>query len=341
MKVITGLKGIFKQPIYLFALISFILIWSLILANTFLRNFWIGLSIFIIGGGLLFFILVLFIISFFKPLSMFKPYFFIIILTIGIILAFFLLDSVYFPTSDIFFMVPLIANQIFTAFFAFKLCMDSTTKLDDFFYKKEKYRVITRSIEFFLFGFLVWGIMRITIGFFSRTPTELFRVVIQIIEIMFWIYLVLMCVVVLRLLIKRKFTAYITLFFLLTFCYVLYILLDSIFGAFYSTESGDLTYIIISFIGDILIFLYMIGTVYARVDYIQNKLKVLKVDTIALFLILMRIYVQISKIVPRTILPELQILQAGGLFIIFIFCTLLFGIHSIFSHKPNIEKKDK
>jgi len=53
----------------------------------------------------------------------------------------------------------------------------------------------------------------------------------------------------------------------------------------------------------------------------------------------MKIYVQLSKLVPRTILPEIEILQAGGLFIIFIICTLLFGIHSILVHKPK-EKKD-
>jgi hypothetical protein len=262
------------------------------------------------------------------------------LLIVGFILASFLMNSIYFPTSDIFFLIPLIANQIFTAFFAFKICMDSTTKVDDFFYTKEKSRIMTRSIEFIVSGFLIWWIMRITLIFFSRTPTELFRLAIQIIQIMFWVYLVLMVVVILKLIVVRKFSANITLFFLLTFCYVLYILFDSIFGAFYSTESGNITYIIISFIFDVVLFLYMIGTVYARVDYISEKLKILKVDTIALFLILMRIYVQISKILPRTILPELRVLQAGGLFVIFIFCTLLFGIHSIIAHKPDKEKKE-
>jgi len=84
----------------------------------------------------------------------------------------------------------------------------------------------------------------------------------------------------------------------------------------------------------------MIGIVYSRIDYIRDKLKIIKVDTIALFLILMRIYVQLSKIIPRTFFPEVQILQAGGLLFIFIICTLLFGIHSIITHKPHIEKKE-
>jgi hypothetical protein len=262
-----------------------------------------------------------------------------ILLIIGFILASLLMESIYFPTSDIFFLIPLIANQIFTAFFAFKICMDSATKVDDYLYRKQKSRIITRSIEFIGFGFLTWWIIRITSNFFRNKPTELFRVVVQIIEIIFWVYLVLMIFVILKLIIIRKFSAFITLFFLFTFCYALYILFDPIFGAFYSTESENLTYIIISFIFDVIIFLYMIGTVYVRVDYISDRLKILKVDTIALFLILMRIYVQISKILPRTILPELQIIQARGLFIIFIFCTILFGVHTIFAHNLNNKKK--
>jgi len=250
------------------------------------------------------------------------------------------MDSIYFPTSEIYFIIPLFANQFFTAFFAFKLCMDTSTKVDDYLYKKPKSRIITRIIEFIGFGFLVWWVVRLTLIFFSRISTQLFRIVILIIQIIFWVYVILLIVVILRLLTTRKFTAYITFFFLLTLFYVLYIFFDSIFGAFYSTESGDITYIMISFVVDILLFLYMIGTVYSRVDFIQDKLKILKADTIALFLILMRIYVQISKIVPRTILPDVQILQAGGLFVIFMTCTFLFGIYSIITHKSDKEKKE-
>ena len=148
-----------------------------------------------------------------------------------------------------------------------------------------------------------------------------------------------MGVVLLKLIIKKTFSAYITLFFFLTFCYILYILFDSIFGVFYSTELGDPLYMFISFIVDVLLFLYMLGTASYRADYVQDKIKFLKIDTIVLFVIIMKIYVQLSKLVPRTVLPDLQVLQAGRLFIIFIICTLVFGIHSIIVHKPK-EKKE-
>ena len=338
MKFIKGLKAIFKEKVYIFAVLSFILIWVLILVNLYLRISIIRDIILIFGGGILFFSLSLFFVSFFTSITKLKLYIFLIILTISLVLSAFLNDSIYFPTSEYFFIIPLFANQIFTAFFAFKLCMDSSTNIDDFFYRKEKSRIILRTFEFIIFGFLIWWLMRITILVFFFTPTPLFQLVIRIITIIFWTYIVLMGVVLLKLILKRTFSAYITLFFFLTFCYILYILFDSIFGVFYSTELGDPLYISLSFFVDVILFLYMLGTAYYRADYIQDKIKVLKIDTIALFLIIMKIYVQISKLVPRLVLQDLQILQAGGLFIIFILCTLVFGIYSIFAHKPK-EKK--
>jgi len=169
----------------------------------------------------------------------------------------------------------------------------------------------------------------------------LFLVVIRILQIMFWVNIGLLAIAFIRLIITKKFPAYLTLFFLLTLFYALYILFDYLYGAFFSTESSSPLYVIASFIVDLLLFLYILGVVYSRVDYIQAKLKFLKVDSIALFLIIMKIYIQVSKIVPKVIPPDMEILQAGGLFIIFVFFNLLFGIHSIIAHKHKKKKKAK
>jgi hypothetical protein len=217
--------------------------------------------------------------------------------------------------------------------------MDSSTKIDDYLYKKEKSRIVTRLIEFLVFGFLNWWVIRIVVIFFSHTPTVLLLAVIRILQIMFWVNISLLGIAIIRLIITKKFSAYLTLFFLLTLFYALYILFDYLYGVFFTTTSGDPTYVITSFIVDIILFLYILGTVYDRVDYIQTKLKVLKVDTIALFLIIMKIYVQVSKIAPKIVAVEMQILQAGGLFVIFIFFNLLFGIHSTITHKHKKKKK--
>jgi len=169
--------------------------------------------------------------------------------------------------------------------------------------------------------------------FFSKTTTLLFLVVFRMLQIMFWVNVGLIVIVIIRLLVTKKFSAYISLFFLLTLFYAFYILIDYLYGAFFSSESGDPIYVLISFFVDWFLFLYILGTIYSRADYIQAKLKFLKVETIALFLIIMKIYVQVSKLVPKIVEVEIQILQAGGLFVIFVFFNLLFGIHSILAHK--------
>jgi len=338
MGFIAGLKGVFKKPLYIFILSSFTITWIMIISNSYLSSALLGLSILIFGGSLLLFVLVLFLISFFKQISEMKWWFFAIIYVFSIISTFILYRNIFFPTSELFFIIALTVNQFFTAFFAFKICMDSSTKIDDYLYKKEKSRIVTRIIEFFVFGYLNLWFIRLTLNFFSYTPTALFVVVIGMLQIMFWINVGLLGIVIIRFLITKKFSAYITLFFVLTLFYSLYILFDYLFGAIFSTESGDPTYVLISFVVDWFLFLYILGTIYDRVDYIQAKLKFLKVDTIALFLIIMKIYVQISKIFPKFVEEGLQILQAGGLFVIFVFFNLLFGFHSIIAHKHKKKK---
>jgi len=333
MKFITGLKGVFKKPVYVFIICAFTLTWLLIIANSYFSSVFLGLAVLIFGGSLLYFAMILFLISFIKPMDKIKGWFLFIIYVISISLTFILNSTVFFITSELFFIILLSINQFFTAIFAFKICKDSSTKIDDYLYKKKKSRIVTRLIEFFFFFMLNWWVSIIILRFFSNTPTPLFLVVINIIGILFWVNVSLMAIVVLRLLITKKFSAYISLFFLLTLLYALYILIDYLYGAFFSSTSGDPIYVLISFIVDWFLFIYILGVVYSRSDYIQKKLKILKVDTIALFLIIMKIYVQVSKIVYITIAEEMQILQAGGLFAIFVFFNLIFGIYSILAHK--------
>ena len=339
MGFIAGLKGVFKKPLYIFIISSFTLTWILIISHNYLSGALLGLSILIFGGSLLFFVLIIFIVSFIKQINEMKWWFFVIIYVFSIILSFILYPTNLFPTSDLFFIIPLTINQFFTAFFAFKICMDSATKIDDYLYKKEKSRIVTRIVEFCVFCFLNLWFIRLTLNLFIHTPPALFFFVTRMLVIMFWINVVLLAIVLIRLIVTKKFSAYISLFFLLTLFYALYILIDYLFGAFFSSESGDPFYVVISFFVDLFLFLYILGTVYDRVDYIQTKLKFLKVDTIALFLIIMKIDVQVSKITPKNVTEEIQILQAGGLLIIFVFFNLLLGIHSIFAHKHKKKKK--
>ena len=339
MKFIAGLKGVFKKPLYVFIISVFTLTWILIIVNSYFSSVFLGLVVLIFGGSLLYFTMIIFLISFIKPISKLKSWFIFIIYLFSVLSTFVLNRIVFIITSELFFIIPLMINQFFTAYFAFKICMDSSTRVDDYLYKKKKSRIVTRLIEFSVFLLINLWVSRITLIFFSNTTILLFIVVFSMLQVMFWVNVGLMVIVFIRLLVTKKFSAYISLFFLLTLFYALYILFDHLFGALFSSGSGGPIYMLISFFVDWFLFLYILGTIYSKIDYIQTKLKFLKVDTIALFLIIMKIYVQVSKIVPKVVLEEMQILQAGGLFAIFVFFNLLFGIHSILAHKQKKEKK--
>ena len=224
MSFINGLKIFFKKPIYILILTLFILAWILILfgyTGFTIPGYYRFLYFFV--GILAGFTALLFVISFFKPIEDLSYILMIIIflISIPIILIFKdFLRSFYFPF--------LIANQLFTAFFAFKLCMDSSTKVDDFFYTDEKTRGITRSLEFIIFGIIALSAFIITWNILLRlTPRAALRSA-NIFRIIFWVDIILVIIVMTRVVIIKRLAAYISLFFLLTFFYILYILIDII-----------------------------------------------------------------------------------------------------------------
>ena len=335
MGFISGLRGIFKRYIYASIILAFIFIWILILV---LRYLYFDLTfqqiIIFLGGCLIVFSIILFFVSFFKPVDGMGKIIVVIALVIALFVASIFREDIFFPTFILFFIISLSVNIFFTAFFAFKFCIDSATKVDDYLYKKQQSRKVTRIIEFILFGFLNWWFLRATWLFFSNNLDPLEQIISSIFRIIIWVNLILIGLVILRVLITKKFAAYITLFFLLAFFYVLYLIFDFLYGVFFTLESGDPNYILLSFIIDLILFLYIIGIVYDRAEFLRNKLKILKVDTIALFLIIMKLFVQISKLFSKPGLEAYFVFEARWLFAIFMFFTLLIGIYSIFVHKP-------
>jgi hypothetical protein len=335
MGFISGLKEVFKRYLYTSIIIGFIIIWILILVFQYLYfDITFRSIIIILGGILMLFSVVLFFVSIIKPVNKMGKIIIIIALLIAITITVIFTEEIFLPTNHLLFFIFLIINVFFTAFFAFKFCIDSATKVDDFLYKKEKSRKVFRIIEFLLFGFLNWWFLRATWLFFRNNLDPLAQIASVIFRIIIWVDLILIGVVILRAIITKKFAAYINLFFLLSFFYVLYLIFDAIYGVFFTYESGDPIYVFLSFIIDLVLFLYIIGIVYDRADYLKNKLKILKIDTIALFLIIMKLYVQISKIISKTGLEVFYVVLQWWLFVIFMFFTLLIGIYSIFAHKP-------
>ena len=330
MSFINGLKIFIKKPIYVLIMGLFITAWVLILFGYTIftvQGYYLFLFFFI--GILMGFTLLLFIISFFKPIEKMSYIFIIIIFLISIpIIIIFkgVLRSLYLPL--------LIGNQLLTAFFAFKLCMDSSTKVDDYFYIQEKSRKFTRTLEFIIFGIialsgfiLTWNIMRRLSPGAALRSANIFRII-------FWVDFILIIIVLMRVLITKRLAAYVTLFFILTFFYILYIFIDIIAGILFPDTLSFAWYF---FIIDLFLFIYIIGSIFDKVEYLEEKFKILKAETISLLVILLKLFSQFFKIIPDipgikvnpTYLLWLQLVLLW-LFIIFI---LIFGIHSIVMHK--------
>jgi hypothetical protein len=320
MGALTGLKGLFKKPLYLFIITYFILIWFLILIERYLlSNLMLRLTTIVFGGGLILFNITLFIISFFTSITTLNKWILILIFSISHVVAFIFTENIFLPTFQLFFIITLNANIFFTVFFAFKICMDYSTKLDDYISKKEKYRIFLRATEFIMFGIIYIFIVAFIRIFIARNLNPIAQVFSLILCLILWTNFLLIGVIVLRAVLKKRFAAYITFFFILTFFYTLYIIFDYLYGLLASSGDQDAIYIIFSFILDLALFLYILGTIFDRIEYLKSKLKVFRVDTILVFLVVMRLYVQISKISPGDDLSDFLFLQEGGLLIIFMF----------------------
>lgn len=332
MSFINGLKIFFKRPLYVLIISLFILSWFLILLTLILRpliGFATFLSYFVtfLSGFvaiLVGFNLLLFVISIFKPIIKLKYYVIFGIFLISIPLVFIFDDFL-----SVIYIFCIIANQLFLAFFAFKLCMDTSTKVDDFLYKNEKNRIFKRIFEFILFGIIAMPIFLISWNILIRIVPFIALVSVNTFRLMFWVDIILIVIVILRVLITKKFAAYITLFFLLTFFYVLYIVIDTIIELLSIDASS---WSITSFIIDLCLFLYLIGSIFDKVEYLEQKLKIIKVETISLFVILMKIVAQITEVTIDV--PPLVILRQQYYYLfIFLIFTFVFGLYSIFAHK--------
>jgi hypothetical protein len=209
--------------------------------------------------------------------------------------------------------------------------MDTSTKLDNYLYKKKRSRIFTRIIESVSFFLLNWLFTLLLIRFFG------FQNIARVFLNLFLIGLILIGIVLIRLIFTKKLAAYISFFNILTFFYVVYLVVDLLTEFIFFDTSG---YDIISFTIDLILFIYIIGSIYDRVDYIKEKLKIFRVDSVALFIILMKLLVQIIKIRQELLFPYFPDIvlqqitaQVQVLWIFFVIFTLVIGIYTIFKHK--------
>jgi hypothetical protein len=288
----------------------------------------------VILGFLFGFSLLLFIFSFFKPLDELHYGYFIIAFIVGIV---FLL--IFNNVIQLFYVFCFYANLVITAFFAFKLVMDSSISVDEYLSKRKKYRKALRVAEFLFFTFLNVVSYLFTLSFFRRV-IKLPMLVETVFRVVFWVNIFFLVGITLRLIITKKFAAYFALFLLLVFLYLLYRVLDFYAEIIFANTSG---YTFFTYIIDLVLFIYIIGSVFDRVDYLKEKLRYLRADTIALFIIIMKIVVQGYDIVssisganaPARVQDEL------GIMILFIIFTILFGIYKLVKHQAKKRETEK
>ncbi len=334
MRFISGLKKLFSKRIYALIIIYFLVSWFLILlgivffpAEAFFQIIRIILSV-LFGFSLL-----LFIFSFFKPLDELH-YGFIIVAFIGGLFFLIIFDNI----ITLFYIFCFYANLVLTAFFAFKLCMDSAINVDNYLSKKEKYRKVLRVFEFIFFTFLNIVSFLFTLNFFRRV-LRLPPLVELVFRVIFWLNIIFLMGIVIRLLITKKFAAYFALFLLLVFLYMLYRVVDFYAEIIFANSSG---YDFFSYILDLILFIYIMGSIFDRVDFLKEKLKYLRADTIALFVIIMKLVVQgfeiVTSISGANAPPQIQ--DELGIMILFIIFTLSFGIYKLIKHSAELKKTE-
>ncbi len=147
MRFISGLKNLGKKTILVIILILFIISWLLfVIGFVILEKHSIGVYIQLFLGILAGFTFVLIILSFLRPLDKMGAILIIlaVVLTIPVLIIF-------GRIIGLFYYFCFFANAVITAFFAFKFCMDTSTTVDDFLYKKKGSRKFTRTSEFIIF----------------------------------------------------------------------------------------------------------------------------------------------------------------------------------------------
>ncbi len=325
MRFISGLKKLSKQTILLIIVVLFIISWFFLLYARFTSNTTISNYIKIFGWIFSAFTFVLLILSIFIPIDKMG----IATILIAAVLTPFVM-WMFSGMLAIFTSFSFFANLFIMAFFAFKFCMDTSTGLDDYLYRKKGSRKFTRVLEFILFLVFYILLLILIIRYFRSSPNIDIQNLANIFIFVFWLNLVLMVFVLLRLIFTKKIAAYISLFYLLTFFYVVFLVFDFLLDL---SAIISASYNIVSFLIDLFLFIYILGSILSRVDFIKEKIKIFRAGTIALFVILMKIYVQTMEITPSPTPVEDLIFQVLVLFSFFVIFTLLIGLYTIFAHK--------
>jgi hypothetical protein len=158
-------------------------------------------------------------------------------------------------------------------------------------------------------------------------------------DIVQWVNIILITFVIIRIILLQKFSAFIPLFLALTSAFFVYLVFDLISEDLFEDNRG---FLFLSFAVDIFLFIFILGSLFDKIEYLNEKLKILRSDTIALFFIVMKAIVQLTyilKFIPGIPYQFNQSQQEYFLIPTYIGFTLLFGLYSIFAYNTDLKSE--
>ncbi len=313
MRFIFGLKKLFSKWIYALIIISFLVSWFFtLLGIVFFPEKAFFQIIRIIISVLFGFNCLLFIFSFFKSLDK-VHYIFISIAFITSNFFLFVFDNTISILFEFFYTTNLILNSLF----AFILCIDYAINIDNYLTKKDR-NIIFRIIFWIN---IIFFIMEIFTFFFAIEDQY------QIFRILLWVNIVFLLGLIVNLIINKKIIAYFALFLLLIFLYILYRVVK-----FYINSSG---YIFLSYILDLILFIYIIGSLFNKKHFFKEKMKYLRIETIILLVIIMKFVIQGFQIISSIsgINISINLYNEDDNMILFIIFIILFEIYGLIKYK--------
>ncbi|MFX1257138.1 MAG: hypothetical protein ACFFAN_04735 [Promethearchaeota archaeon] len=259
-----------------------------------------------------------------------KFFTFILILVISILLAFFLLlwNQVIFYL----FFAAIVSYILITAGFGLYGCYAGGKDVDEIIYTKfpSPLNHITRWLEFL--GGIFLGLLIIYLTFIF-TGGQLFLITWVII-----ISILVLAGICILFLLTGRFNAWLGTFSIYVGIYFFYLVVSLLYASTIYSQTGAYPIVIRLIIAtlDILILLYTIGTLIGeRAEIISKKVKVLKPETILMWLIFSKACYELA------ILLDPNITSLKNQWVLFIFAVLLgiVGLIGIISYKKYRKKK--
>jgi len=273
------------------------------------------------------------------------------------IIAYFLIGIYLFTTmidlfTSLMFVISIFSYIFITVIFAMYFCFEKGVKFDDSVYKAPTAISFPVRWGIFLFGFLIsiilvlYGPSRIA-GEAPLVPKTIESkelaftlTIVPIVTILMIFAFVIIAILVL--IIKKKFNAWLGVFFVFIGSYISFLMISALFTVKGGQTLPILIARILMFSFDLLILLISIGSLIGkRADLISKKLKFISSDTILIWLIFSKAaYIYSDNILPS---GDLTMMKGVAIFYLVIPLMVAMGLYGIIKYGEikQVRKKEK